>query len=237
MRSIMRMIPVLALCFACLLGLAACSGGQAASSSAAASSSGEAASPSVEASSQAAVEPSSASMETVPTDQMAIGQKALVAYYSATGNTALVAGMIAEDIDATVLAIEPEEPYTAEDLDYNNEASRVAQEHNDPNLQQVALMNAEVPDWDTYDTVFIGYPIWWGEAAWPVASFVAANDFSGKNVVPFCTSASSGLGSSAQGLQQLAGTGYWAEGMRFSSEPTQEEVNSWIQSFILDTNQ
>lgn len=232
MKSIMRMIPVLALCFACLLGLAACSGGQAASSSAAAP-----ASPSAEASSEVAAEPASLPAQTVPTDQMAIGQKALVVYYSATGNTALVAGMIADDIDASVLAIEPEDPYTAEDLDYNNEGSRVAQEHNDPNLQQVALVNAEVPDWDSYDTVFIGYPIWWGEAAWPVASFVAANDFAGKNVVPFCTSASSDLGNSAEELQQLAGTGTWAVGMRFSSNPTQEEVNSWIQSFILDTNQ
>lgn len=187
-----------------------------------------------QASSASSSAPASSSVSSAATEAQG---KTLVVYYSATGNTAAIAQAIVAQTGATSFVIQPAQPYTSADLEYDNPDSRVSKEHADPALQDVALAQETPDDWASYETVIIGYPIWWGEAAWPVASFVAANDFSGKNVVPFCTSASSGLGSSAQGLQQLAGTGYWAEGMRFSSEPTQEEVNSWIQSFILDTNQ
>ena len=87
-----------------------------------------------------------------------------------------------------------------------------------------------VANWADYDTVYIGYPIWWGIAAWPVDTFVKANDFTGKTVIPFCTSASSGIGESGAQLAALAGTGDWQEGQRFPSAVTQQEVTDWVKS-------
>ena len=91
------------------------------------------------------------------------------------------------------------------------------------------LVSVEVEDWDVYETVFIGYPIWWGIAAWPVDSFVETNDFAGKTVIPFCTSASSPLGSSASELARLATTGDWKEGQRFSSSANTQTVEDWVK--------
>ena len=90
-----------------------------------------------------------------------------------------------------------------------------------------------VPDWDSYETVFIGYPIWWGIAAWPVDGFIAANDFTGKTVIPFCTSASSGFGESGELLEEMAGTGDWLEGERFSSGVSEEDVKNWVDGLKL----
>ncbi len=95
------------------------------------------------------------------------------------------------------------------------------------------LTTTEVENWDSYDTVFIGYPIWWGIAAWPVDGFVEANDFTGKTVIPFCTSSSSGLGQSGELLAELAGTGDWQDGERFRSSASQEDVNEWVDSLGL----
>ena len=90
------------------------------------------------------------------------------------------------------------------------------------------MTTTEVEYWDSYDTVFLGYPIWWGIAAWPVDGFVEANDFTGKTVIPFCTSSSSDLGQSGQLLAELAGTGNWLEGQRFRSSASQTDVDAWI---------
>lgn len=117
---------------------------------------------------------------------------------------------------------------TAADLDYNNSESRVCREHADPALQDVALTSTAVESWERYDTVFVGYPIWWGGAAWPVNGFVKANDFTGKTVIPFCTSASSTLGQSGETLAQLAGTGDWQEGQRFGSSAARSDVADWL---------
>ena len=95
------------------------------------------------------------------------------------------------------------------------------------------LTTTQVENWDSYDTVFLGYPIWWGIAAWPVDGFVEANDFTGKTVIPFCTSSSSGLGESGELLAELAGTGDWQEGQRFRSSVSQEDVNQWVDSLGL----
>ena len=95
------------------------------------------------------------------------------------------------------------------------------------------LTTTQVENWDSYDTVFLGYPIWWGIAAWPVDGFVEANDFTGKTVIPFCTSSSSGLGESGELLAELAGTGDWQEGHRFRSSASQEDVNQWVDSLGL----
>lgn len=156
--------------------------------------------------------------------------KTLVAYYSATGNTKAVAEMIAETLGADTFEITPAEPYTSEDLNWTDDSSRVSQEYSDPSIRTVELTADTVENWDSYDTVFIGYPIWWGIAAWPVSSFVAANDFAGKTVIPFCTSSSSGLGESGKLLAELAGTGNWQQGQRFRSSADAEEVLEWVNS-------
>lgn len=116
--------------------------------------------------------------------------RTLVACYSATGHTAAVAGYIADATGADLFLLQPVDPYTDEELDYNDSGSRVSQEHADPSLQTVELEAVTPEGWVDYDTVFVGYPIWWGRAGWPVNGFVTGNDFSGKRVIPFCTSAS-----------------------------------------------
>ena len=157
----------------------------------------------------------------------------LVVYYSATGNTENVANIIAETTGGDLFELEPVEPYTDEDLNYSDENSRVSREHEDESLRDVELASTTVDNWDSYDTVFIGYPIWWGIAAWPVDSFVENNDFTGKTVIPFATSASSGLGESGQLLAEMAGTGDWQEGMRFRSGVDEADVQEWVNGLGL----
>ena len=152
----------------------------------------------------------------------------LVVYYSATGNTEEAAGYIADLTGGTLFELEPADPYTDEDLNYSDDNSRVSQEYADESLRDVELVADTVENWDNYDTVFIGYPIWWGIAAWPVDGFVEANDFTGKTVIPFCTSASSGLGESGELLAEQAGTGDWQEGMRFRSSVSEEDIQTWL---------
>ena len=157
----------------------------------------------------------------------------LVVYYSASGNTETAANYIAQATGGDIFEITPAEPYTSDDLNWTDENSRVSREHEDESLRDVELTTTEVENWDSYDTVFIGYPIWWGIAAWPVDGFVEANDFSGKTVIPFCTSSSSGLGQSGELPAQLAGTGDWQEGQRFRSSASQEDINEWVDSLGL----
>ena len=157
----------------------------------------------------------------------------LVVYYSATGNTEAVASYIAEYTDGDLFELEPVEPYTDDDLNWTDDNSRVTREHEDESLRDVELVADTVDNWDSYDTVFIGYPIWWGIAAWPVDTFVEANDFAGKTVIPFCTSSSSGLGESGELLSEMAGTGDWQEGMRFSSRVSESDVQEWLDSLDL----
>ena len=157
----------------------------------------------------------------------------LVVYFSATSNTEQAAQYIADITGGDLFQLEPAEPYTDDDLNYGNEDSRVSREYADESLRDVELVEDTVENWEQYDTVFIGYPIWWGIAAWPVDGFVEANDFTGKTVISFCTSASSGLGESGQLLAEMAGTGDWQEGMRFSSSVSEADVQEWIDSLNL----
>ena len=152
--------------------------------------------------------------------------RTLVVYFSATGNTQVAAEYIADLTGGDLFQLEPADPYTDEDLNWTDESSRVVQEHDNPDARDVALVADTVDNWDEYDTVFLGYPIWWGIAAWPVDTFVAANDFTGKTVIPFCTSSSSGIGESGQLLADLAGTGDWQEGQRFSSHVDRDAVET-----------
>lgn len=156
--------------------------------------------------------------------------KALVVYYSGSGHTEQVAQYIAKAADADLFEITPTEPYTSADLNYNDPDSRVSREHDNEMLRDVPLTTTEVDGWEDYDTVFIGYPIWWGIAAWPVNGFVKANDFTGKTVIPFATSASSGMGQSGTILSELAGTGNWQDGQRFRSSASEDEVTEWVNS-------
>ena len=175
---------------------------------------------------------STAPAESEPETQPETG-KTLVVYYSASGNTERVAKDIAEAAGADLFEIVPTEVYTSEDLNWTNSDSRVSREHDDESLRDVPLTTTEVPDWDSYDTVFIGYPIWWGIAAWPVDTFVKNNDFTGKTVIPFATSSSSGMGQSGSLLADMAGTGEWQEGQRFSSGVSSGDVQSWVNGLGL----
>ena len=157
----------------------------------------------------------------------------LVVYYSATGNTEEAANLIADATGGDIFELEPVEPYTDDDLNYSDENSRVSREHEDESLRDVELVSTTVDNWDSYDTVFIGYPIWWGIAAWPVDSFVENNDFTGKTVIPFATSASSGLGESGQLLADMVGTGEWQEGQRFRSGADEADVQEWVNGLGL----
>lgn len=170
----------------------------------------------------------------MPTDaEMPEGGKTLVVYFSATNNTEAVAGYIAEAAGGDLYELIPVEPYTDDDLNYNNDDSRVSREHDDPALRVVELTNAVPDHWEDYDTVFIGYPIWWGIAAWPVDGFISANDFTGKTVIPFCTSGSSGIGESGELLKEAAGTGNWLDGERFQSHASEETVREWVNGLEL----
>ena len=161
------------------------------------------------------------------------GGKTLVVVYSASGNTKAVAEYIVSATDADLFEITPAEPYTSDNLNWTNPQSRVSREHNDESLRNVELTTTTVDNWEDYDTVFIGYPIWWGIAAWVVDGFVEANDFTGKTVIPFCTSSSSGLGQSGKLLAEMAGTGNWLDGQRFQSRASEDTVKEWVDSLDL----
>ena len=171
-----------------------------------------------------------AAPETSGEETTAESGNVLVAYYSATGNTENIANYIAQATGGDIFEITPAEPYTSDDLNWSDENSRVSREYADESLRDVEPTTTEVENWDSYDTVFIGYPIWWGIAAWPVDGFVEANDFTGKTVIPFCTSSSSGLGESGDLLAELAGTGDWQEGQRFRSSTDESDVADWVSS-------
>lgn len=152
----------------------------------------------------------------------------LVAYYSAQGHTAAVAQTIADELGADLFEVTPTEPYSDDDLNWTDDNSRVTQEHEDESLRDVELTQVTPDGWEDYDTVLVGYPIWWGIAAWPIDNFISGNDWDGKTVIPFCTSSSSGLGQSGELLAEAAGSGEWQEGQRFSSSADESEVRDWV---------
>lgn len=209
---------VVALAFAGL-ALVGCAGSQQSSSQEQSSSRSQAAS---------SESPSSSAASTT-----GVGGNVLVAYFSASGNTERVAQQIASDLDADTFVITPADPYTSEDLNWNQEGSRVNIEHENESARDIELAQVTPDGWDYYDTVFIGYPIWWQIAAWPVDGFVSGNNFDGKTVIPFCTSTSSGLGQSADLLEQMANGGTWLEGMRFSGSASAADVSEWVNSLAL----
>ncbi len=156
--------------------------------------------------------------------------RVLVVYYSAQNHTEAVAQQIAENLNADIFEIQPVDEYSNADLNWTDDNSRVSREYADESLRNVELVSTTVENWDDYDTVLIGYPIWWGIAAWPVDTFVKANDFNGKTVIPFCTSSSSGLGRSGELLAEEANGGNWLEGHRFRSNPSDSDIQNWTDS-------
>ena len=175
--------------------------------------------------------------------------KILVAYYSASGTTKAVAEKIASYIGADLFEVVPKDDYTSADLDWTNKKSRVCLEHDTifgskangtatvSDLKKLPVaMKGKMPDLSSYETVFIGAPIWWGIDAWPVNAFVEGADFKGKTVVPFCTSISSGLGRSGELLHELAGAGNgnWLAGKRFGTRASDSEVRGWIDTLKIN---
>lgn len=173
------------------------------------------------------------SSESTQNPNTSAGGKTLVVVYSASGNTKAIADYIVSATGADLFEITPTEPYTSDNLDWTDPDSRVSREHDDESLRDVELTTTTVENWEDYDTVFIGYPIWWGIAAWPTDTFVKSNDFSDKTVIPFCTSSTSGLGESGKLLADEAGTGNWLDGQRFQSRADESEVKEWVDSLGL----
>lgn len=172
--------------------------------------------------------------ETLPEEAVSEGQESriLVAYFSATNTTKGVAEHIANGLNAELYEIVPEDPYTDADLNYNDNNSRTTIEMNDPNVRPA--ISGLVEDMEQYDIVFIGYPIWWGEAPRIISTFMESYDFSGKTIVPFCTSGGSGIGSSVANLEQLTSDARWLEGRRLNGSDSQDTVMEWVNSLGLD---
>lgn len=170
-----------------------------------------------------------------PTPTPDANGKVLVAYFSATGNTENIAQHIATVLDADLYEIVPQQPYTADDINYNAANCRAEQEINDPNARPA--ISGSVSNMDDYDVVFIGYPIWWGQAPKIIDTFLESYDFSGKTIVPFCTSASSGIGGSISGIQALTPNANWLSGQRFSGSAGLSSVEGWVNGLNLPTSQ
>ena len=158
--------------------------------------------------------------------------KVLVAYFSATGTTKGVAEHIANGLNADIYEIVPEDPYTDADLNYNDNNSRTTIEMNDPNARPA--ISGSVENMEQYDIIFVGYPIWWGEAPRIVSTFMESYDFSGKTIVPFCTSGGSGIGSSASNLERLTSGATWLDGRRLNGSDSQDTVMEWVNSLDLN---
>ena len=158
--------------------------------------------------------------------------RVLVAYFSATNTTKGVAKKLADGLDADIYEIVPKVPYTSADLNYNNPDSRANKELNEPNSRPE--INGSVENMEQYDIVFIGYPIWWGQAPKIMYTFMESYDFSGKTIVPFCTSGSSGIGSSATNLEKIISGAVWKSGTRFSGSVSQNTLMEWVRGLGLN---
>lgn len=161
------------------------------------------------------------------TGSMNEGSGVLVVYFSATGNTKGVAEKIAGITGADTYEIKAAQEYTDADLNWNDSKSRSTREQNDPSARPE--IGSEAVSLDGYTTVYIGYPIWWGEEPRIMDTFVESCDFEGKTMIPFCTSGSSGIGRSGQNLADKAGSGTWLDGKRFGAGASEDAIRSWIE--------
>lgn len=150
----------------------------------------------------------------------------LVIYFSETGNTRGVAEKIASITDADIYEIKAAEEYTDADLDWNDSDSRATREQNDASARPE--IGSDPVSLEGYKTIYIGYPIWWGEEPRIMDTFVESHDFDGITMIPFCTSGSSDIGKSAKNLADNAGSGNWLDGARFAGGASEDEIRSWI---------
>ena len=154
--------------------------------------------------------------------------KKLVAYFSASGVTSKVAAKLASAAGADLFEIKPEIPYTSADLNYMNRNSRSSKEMNDTSSRPAIA--SKVENMADYDVVFIGFPVWWYREPSIIDTFMESYDFAGKTVIPFCTSGSSGIGSSGSNMQDLAPGAKVLEGRRFSGSVSEKELAKWAES-------
>ena len=159
--------------------------------------------------------------------------KTLVIFYSAQGHTKKIAEQIADNLSADIFEIIPDPKYTEDNLDWTDKSSRASLEYADETKRDMKFATSDIPNWSDYDTVLIGYPIWWGIAAWPASSFVKTQDFTGKTIIPFCVSHSSPLGDSAKLLRQDAPTGTWREGHRFYQDADSTNIDAWTDGLTI----
>ena len=158
--------------------------------------------------------------------------KILVTYFSCTGNTRSVAEQIANVLNVTLHEIQPETPYTSADLNWRNKSSRSSMENSDPSFRPA--VSGSVENMEQYNIIFLGYPIWWGQAPRIINTFLESYDFSNKTIVPFCTSGTSGVGSSAANLQKLCSdSATWTSGFRLSSNSSRAAIAKWINELGL----
>lgn len=169
----------------------------------------------------------------LPDDAYDSNYNVAIIYFSATGNTEEVAEKIGEVTGGILYAVEPFELYTEEDLDYDNPDSRVSLEYAEHTT--VPIINNTIPNWDNVEYVYLGYPIWFDEAAFPMQSFVSSTSFTDKVIIPFCTSDSSELGDSSYQLAEMANTGTWLKGTRFSPDVSLEEIERVIAEYGITT--
>ena len=162
------------------------------------------------------------------------GGRALVVYFSCTSTTKGIADRIVEVTDAATWRINPEVAYTSEDLNYNNSSSRANREQNDPSARPAIKGKCE--NLADYNVVFLGYPIWWGKAPKVIFTFLESHNLAGKTIIPFCTSHSSGIGSSDTDLHSMAAGAEWKQGRRFSGNESKETIEKWIESMNLNFN-
>ena len=168
-----------------------------------------------------------ASMAETEAAQTAEG-KTMVIYFSATGTTKGVAEKIAAITGADLYEIQAAQPYTEEDRNWHDDSSRTTKEQNDPSFRPE--LGSEPPSLEGYTTVYLGFPIWWGQEPRILDTFVESCDFDGVTVIPFCTSGSSGIGNSGKNLEENAKSGTWLAGERFGAGASEEEIRAWIES-------
>lgn len=183
---------------------------------------------------QAEIEMETETSESVSTEEQEadVSTKTLVVYFSCTGTTELVAEYITEILGADSYQIVPENPYTEADLAYYTNG-RADQEQDDPDARPA--ISGGVENMDAYDTIILGFPIWHGQAPRIISTFLESYDFSGKTIVPFCTSHSSGVGSSADNLHSLCVESVeWRDGKRFESGVSKESVQKWIEEIGIE---
>ena len=157
------------------------------------------------------------------------GSSILVVYFSTDDTIRAAAFTIADELSADLFEIQPVEPYTADDVNYHNSQSRTSIEQNDPQARPAIAVLPE--DLSRYDTIILGYPIWWGQAPRILYTFMESVDLTGKTIIPFCTSGSSGVGSSASNLQKLTGEStVWLDAKRISNGSSAEEIRAWAKS-------